>query len=742
MIESTKDPAVAAEADVIVNSALRYDSYRGPQQSGAGGDVFDLHRVLLHEFGHVLGLDHTYISTPPRSLMEPYISDVDHLSLDDVGRIRNLYGVIITFLPGETSIREGDSWGFPYIEANNSPSSFSAVGLPPGMTMDTATGSISGTVTTPGKYAPVITAHGPIVDAYASFIFSMVGIDQVPGLISIVRHLDVTGFLADPQRPRIYAASDEGIEMIETETGTVSVIHPSQDAFLAISLSADGTLLYFRASGESILHRLEVDTFTELPSLVIPPGYSAVKEGHDHRGYSKGADGISQFDLSTGALQWNFGSTSPSVIELTPDQNTLVVTSDEGTISTYDVSTDTPVLITTKAGYKGAVASVDSRQLFCQALTSLDAPMAALPLPAMSPTRAFGSTGGYLLAVAPEGQIYQSGFSYINSVLIVDPDSLKQSDELYVDHRPYDQYRGGQVLFDGDSDNFFYPVYHYGTTELWKFSKDFASFPPPDPIPTGNLLNISTRATSGTGTDAMIGGFIIQGDTPKKVVIRGMGPSLPLSGAIVDPLLELYDASGKLLGSNDDWVTDRSDILSSQVPPASEREAAILMTLTPGAYTTVVRDAKGQTGGALVEVYDLAAGDSFLANISTRGKVGSGDNNMIGGFIVGGTCPAQVLVRALGPSLSSQGVEGALLDPVLELHDSEGALVQMNDNWPSTQPAKITATGIAPKNDKESAILATLMAGAYTAIVRGQNDTTGIALVEVYNFTHPSTATK
>jgi hypothetical protein len=147
-----------------------------------------------------------------------------------------------------------------------------------------------------------------------------------------------------------------------------------------------------------------------------------------------------------------------------------------------------------------------------------------------------------------------------------------------------------------------------------------------------------------------------------------------------------------------------------------------------------VRGNAHTTGVALVEVYDLEGDnpDVELANISTRGKVETGDNVMIGGFIIGGTEPTTVLVRALGPSLTAAGVSGVLEDPVLELHDLNGNTT-LNDNWRSDQALAISGSGLAPANDAESVITATLVPGAYTAIVRGNADTTGVALVEVYN---------
>jgi hypothetical protein len=161
-------------------------------------------------------------------------------------------------------------------------------------------------------------------------------------------------------------------------------------------------------------------------------------------------------------------------------------------------------------------------------------------------------------------------------------------------------------------------------------------------------------------------------------------------------------------------------------------ESAIVATLAANStgYTAIVRGVNNTTGVGLVEVFDLDnTVDSKLANISTRGLVQTGDDVMIGGFIVLGADAQKVIVRAIGPSLP---VVGKLADPTLELHDANGALLVSNDNWRDTQEAEIIATTIPPTNDAESAIVRTLAPAAYTAIVRGVNGTTGVALVEVY----------
>jgi autotransporter-associated beta strand protein len=257
-----------------------------------------------------------------------------------------------------------------------------------------------------------------------------------------------------------------------------------------------------------------------------------------------------------------------------------------------------------------------------------------------------------------------------------------------------------------------------------------------DGVPATEFLNISTRMNVGTGDNALIGGFIVTGNTSKKVIIRAIGPSLAsLPGRLADPTLELRDNAGGLISSNDNWVDSpqAQQIIGSGLPPSHDDEAAIVATLAPGSYTAVMRGAGNTTGLGVVEAYDLAQEVSArLANISSRGLVETGDNVMIGGFIAGYQA-MQVIVRAIGPSLTQFGIANALADPTLELHNSSGTIIAFNNDWQDTDQVAIAATGIPPAHNKESAILATLAPGNYTAIVRGLNDTTGVGLVEVYH---------
>ncbi len=274
--------------------------------------------------------------------------------------------------------------------------------------------------------------------------------------------------------------------------------------------------------------------------------------------------------------------------------------------------------------------------------------------------------------------------------------------------------------------------------------------------PPSHLGNISTRSFVQTGADVMIGGFIIEGNGPKTVIVRAIGPELTRFGvpnALADPALDLHNSTGALIASNNNWETtviggiiasdQVSAIQNSGHAPTQPSESAIIATLQPGNYTAIVRGVSNTTGVALVEVYDLSTDTaSVLGNISTRSFVQTGNNVMIGGFIIEGSGPKTVIVRGIGPELTRFGVPNALADPALDLHNSAGALIASNNNWQTTviggiitsdQVSAIQNSGHAPSVPSESAIIATLQPGNYTAIVRGVNNAVGVALVEVYD---------
>jgi plastocyanin len=278
--------------------------------------------------------------------------------------------------------------------------------------------------------------------------------------------------------------------------------------------------------------------------------------------------------------------------------------------------------------------------------------------------------------------------------------------------------------------------------------------PTPTPTPATQLHNISTRGLVQTGNNVLIGGFIIRGSAPKTVIVRAIGPELTAFGvanALADPILQLRGGGGGLLASNNNWQTtiigglitsnQVSAIQNSGHAPTQPSESAIIVTLPPGNYTAIVSGVNNTTGVALVEVDDLSPNvTSVLANISTRDFVQTGGDVMIGGFIIQGTQPKTVIVRAIGPELIPFGIPNVLADPTLELRGGGGGLLASNNNWQTTiiaglitsnQVSAIQNSGHAPTQPSESAIIVTLPPGNYTAIVSGVNNTTGVALVEV-----------
>lgn len=266
-------------------------------------------------------------------------------------------------------------------------------------------------------------------------------------------------------------------------------------------------------------------------------------------------------------------------------------------------------------------------------------------------------------------------------------------------------------------------------------------------ILAGKVENISTRGQVLTGDNVLIVGFIVTGDPgiEKTVILRGIGPSLadgkpPVAGALADPVLKLYYPDGTTV-KNDDWMNNSQqdiDTLTAaadgSLVPTNDKESVIVAKLNPGAYTAILSGKDGGTGIGMVEAYDIdpsVAGE--LGNISTRGYVDGGDNVLIGGFIIGPKEAGRIVIRAIGPELADRNVPTPLADPMLELFDRNGNILSSNDDWADTAKGEISATGLAPTNPKESAILANLPVGQYTAIVSGKEGKTGVALVEAYH---------
>jgi phospholipase/lecithinase/hemolysin len=257
-------------------------------------------------------------------------------------------------------------------------------------------------------------------------------------------------------------------------------------------------------------------------------------------------------------------------------------------------------------------------------------------------------------------------------------------------------------------------------------------------MPPGKAVNLATRLFVDTGERVAVAGFIVRGDVSKKVLLRGIGPSLAANGVptpLANPTLTLVDGDGNVVMTNDDWKNspDAAEIMNTGIAPKEDLESAILSNLAPGNYTVTLAGKDDGIGNGLIEVYDLeSASNSTLANVSTRGYVGAGDNAMIGGLIVDSGEYPIVVLRALGPTLAASGIAEPLLDPTMDLYDQDGNVIASNDDWKLGQPRSVVATQLAPSDDREAVIVAFTPPGNYTAVVRGKNDTTGVALVEAY----------
>jgi hypothetical protein len=265
------------------------------------------------------------------------------------------------------------------------------------------------------------------------------------------------------------------------------------------------------------------------------------------------------------------------------------------------------------------------------------------------------------------------------------------------------------------------------------------------PAGSSRLTNISTRSFVGTDSNVQIAGFNLTGNAAKSVVVRASGPALNivagLSGCVADPQVELFDQNtGVSLARNDDWDVSLAPWFS-QVGAfgwtAGSKDAALLQSLAAGSYTVVVKGASSGTGTALVEVYEADATAGKLMNISTRSFVGTDSNVQIAGFTIAGGAPKRVLIRAAGPALNVvAGLNGYLVDPVLELHEQgTSTLMATNDNWDATLSATFSRVGAFGWTDgsKDAALVTTLLPGSYSVIVKGSGGGTGTALVEVYD---------
>jgi hypothetical protein len=733
---------VFTETDVIFSVGQNWDSYRGPLQ----GVKYDFRRVALHEFGHVLGLDHPdEHGQNVVALMNSIISDLDHLSDDDIAGARVLYASL--------AARADLGADFRYqVQANNNATSFTATGLPPGLTIGGASGLIGGIATISGTYSVVVVANGPSGSLAIPLQITVAApkTSTTPGAILQKLDLSVNRLASDPSRSRVYATvpATNSVAVIDTVNLSILKNIPIGPNPTGLALSADGSKLWVanNSSAAPSIGVVDLNTLETLLSIPVPNAPYDVEEGLGNRLYvTSEQHGIMQIDAQTGALQGTFYGAS--FLEISPDRTALFVAArgvSPSYITKFDVSSPTPVLLQNVFGNGQDLKLSPSGEFICFFIggnSNGSGPVNTLRIPTSNIstyTGIFDAGGnGGPTAWSSDSAVLYEGLNTRSTIAIFDANSLAKTGQISLGDAPRDSggYNARDLVIDNTGSRLFVATGFYpsnGDLQIVDTGRrNNLKVLPPAPK---SLANVSTRLRVQPGDGALIGGFIIQGSDAKTVVARAVGPSLSLAGKLTDLALELHDSAGAVVASNDNWNSDRARVLNTGLAPSDEHEATIVVSLPPGAYTAVVRGEPASSDGiGLVEIYDVDPSHSRLANISTRGVVESGDNVMIGGFIIGGDQPTKVIIRGIGPSLRAHGIVTALNDPLLELHDDNGALLTQNDDWRSLQEDAIKTTGLPPIDDRESAIVATLQPGNYTAIVRGKDSANGVALVEIYN---------
>lgn len=513
---------------------------------------------------------------------------------------------------------------------------------------------------------------------------------------------------------------------------------------------------------------------------------------------------INVFDSAGNATTFATGLSTPTGVVLDAANNVYVASNGDGTITKFTTTGEESVFASALSGPQAL--AIDGRGNIYEAdggsgaifkftpdgAQSTFAPPLSIPIPI---GLAFDSAGnlfvtahadGTVRKIAPDGTIttFISGLNNPIGIAIDGSDNVFVADNFndrIVKITPAgvlsvfaSNIRAGALAFDtqdnevyaGDNSDNSIVLFDSTGTESAFVSFDhvggLAFGPPPGTVSpaSATLRNISTRLEVLTGNNVGIVGFIVQGNAAKKVIIRGLGPSLAdppfnVPGVLANPTLSLHTSDDQgndiVVATNDNWKindatgqSEQAEIEATNLAPSNDLESAIVMTLDPGAYTAILSGKDNGTGNALVEVYDLdeaVSSSSFLANISTRGFVDTGDMVMIGGVIIGPDTDgsATVVLRALGPTLSNPpfNITGALNDPVIELHDGNGDTIAQNDDWQQDSESDQIPESLQPGDAKESALHRTLAPGAYTAIVSGSNGTTGVGLVEVYYLSTP-----
>lgn len=258
------------------------------------------------------------------------------------------------------------------------------------------------------------------------------------------------------------------------------------------------------------------------------------------------------------------------------------------------------------------------------------------------------------------------------------------------------------------------------------------------------LVNLSVRTRAGVGDRTLIMGYVVSGSGTKQLLVRGLGPLLGeygVQGSMTDPELNVYK-NGAPIDANDNWggldqLVQSFASLGASPLKSGSKDAALLREIADGVYSAHVGPKDGNAGIALAEIYDSDKKGARLTNVSARTEVGTGENVLVVGMVLEGAGTETLLVRALGPRLAELGVTGALANPTLRIFNSKGVEVASNTDWAGATEiknaaAKVGASELPSASSKDAAALVTLQAGVYSVQVSGEQETTGVALVEIY----------
>ena len=622
------------ESDVLFNSRFNWDSYRGPLRTGANNAEFS--RVALHEFGHVLGLDHPdtagqFVS----AIMNSRAGALDALTQDD---------------------RDGAA----FLYASNA-----------------------------GVSAPVLTL--PLVDQ------SPVDGDTVDFAVAV-----------SGAGPFTYRWSRDGmVQGVSTAQWTLSNV--------AIASSGRWTVTITNSRGAvSSSMNLTVTARAVAPTITRQPSAVSARTGQSIA-----------FNVAAS------GST-PRFFKWRKDGRDLGIPTASDTLTLTDVQlTDIGAysVVVTNAG--GSITSADASLT----VTLPDTPAAIASAPA-STTAAIGFEATFSVTVtgtAPTTYRWSR-----NGV------ALPGATGTVATNNPTATLTLPRVAAS-DAGNYTVTVSNAFGSATSSAATLFVA-----PVSTaGHLFNLAIRSLAGTGSETLIVGFTLAGaqasGTPQRLLLRAVGPTLAgfgVTGTLADPRLDVFRGQ-TLTASNDNWSGNAEVSLygarigAFALASPTSKDAALIHSLTTGGYSAQVTGAG--TGVALAEIYDASDAYTDLSlrftNLSARTRVGTGGDILIAGFALAGTSPKTLLIRAIGPALAQFGVAGFLADPVLEIY-RDAQLIADNDNWPGTSDLQNSAAAVGafflPINSTDAAVILTLPAGPYTAQVRGANDTTGVALIEVY----------